>query len=108
MLRSDGLYALGRGPFGFNADPVFTVAEVGPGFCNTQFGGGGDNRFCVDRAGGSYYQLQLDARPAQRAAILAIETWNELGEASGILETLEFGRLYLDLTRGFLDSWRRG
>ena len=30
----------------------------------------------------------------------------KLGEASGILETVEYGRHYLDLTRQFLDSWR--
>ena len=108
VLRSDGLYLWGAAPFGFNADPVFTVAQVGPGFCNTQFGGGGANRFCVDRAGGGYYQEQLEAARRSGRRILAIETWNELGEASGILETLEFGRLYLDLTRAYLDSWRRG
>jgi hypothetical protein len=39
---------------------------------------------------------------------VAVETWNELGEASGILETVEHGRLYLDHTRPFLDRWRAG
>ena len=106
LIRSDGLYLWGAGPFGFNDDPLFTVAQVGPGFCNTQFGGGGANRFCVDREEGRYYQRQLDAAGRSGRQILAIETWNELGEASGILETQEYGRLYLDLTRRFLDTWR--
>ena len=36
----------------------------------------------------------------------AVETWNELGESSGILETLEYGRQYLELTREYVDRWR--
>ena len=39
VLRSEGLYSWGAAPSGFNDDPRFTVAEVGPGFKNTQFGG---------------------------------------------------------------------
>jgi hypothetical protein len=108
VLRTEGLYIWGAAPFGFNDDPVFTVAEVGPGFCNSQFGGSGANRFCVDRADGRYYLDQLEAARRSGRRILAVETWNELGEASGILETEEWGRLYLDLTRQFLDGWRRG
>ena len=38
--------------------------------------------------------------------IIAIETWNELGEASGILETIEYGRQYIEITRAYLDRWR--
>ena len=37
---------------------------------------------------------------------MVIETWNELGEASGILDTLEFGRQYIDLTRKYADLFR--
>jgi hypothetical protein len=108
VLHTEGLYAWGAAPFGFNEDPRLTVAEVGPGFCNTQFGGGGANRFCVDREGGRYYQRQLDRALRLGRQIVAIETWNELGEASGILETVEYGRLYLDLTRQFVDRRHAG
>ncbi len=104
--RTEGLYLWGAAPFGFNSDPMFTVAQVGPGFCNTQFGGGA-NRFCVDRQDGRYYERQLQAAIRSGRQILAVETWNELGEHSGILETLEDGRRYLDLTRHYLDQWRR-
>ena len=107
-LRTDGIYVWGAAVFGFNEDPLFTVAQVGPGFCNTQLGGGapGPNRFCVDREDGAYYQRQLEAVLRHRHQILAVETWNELGEASGICETIEFGRQYLDLTRHYVDRWR--
>lgn len=93
---------------GFSEDPLFTVAQVGPGFCNTQLGGGvaGANRFCIDREDGAFYQRQLEASLRHRHQILAVETWNELGEASGICETIEFGRQYLDLTRHYVDRWR--
>jgi hypothetical protein len=37
---------------------------------------------------------------------MAIETWNELGEASGILETIEYGRHYIDLTRHYVDLFK--
>jgi hypothetical protein len=107
VLRTEGLYLWGAAPFGFNADPALTVAQVGPGFCNTQFGTG-PNRFCVDREGGQYYQRQLDQALRSGRQVIAVETWNELGEASGILETEEYGRLYLDLTRAFFDRWRAG
>ncbi len=108
ILRTEGLYLWGAAPFGFNDDPICTVAQVGPGFCNTQFGAGGPNRFCVDREEGRYYQRQLQRAVESGRQILAVETWNELGEASGILDTLEYGRQYLDLTRQGLERWRAG
>lgn len=106
IIRTEGMYLWGAAPFGFNDDPIFTVAEVGPGFCNTQFGGGGANRFCVDREEGAFYRRQLERALRLRHQILAVETWNELGEHSGILESLEYGRRYLDLTREYVDRWR--
>jgi hypothetical protein len=106
VIRADGLYVWGAAPFGFNDDPRLTVAQVGPGFCNTQFGGGGPNRFCVEREDGRRYQRELERAIASGRQIIAIETWNELGEASGILETIEYGRQYIEITRAYLDRWR--
>ena len=107
-IRSEGMYLWGAAVTGFNEDPIFTVAQVGPGFCNTQLGGGatGPNRFCIDREEGGFYRRQLEATLRHRHQILAVETWNELGESSGIGETLEHGRLYLDLTRHYTDRWK--
>jgi hypothetical protein len=105
-IRTEGLYGWGAAIFGLNEDPRLTVAQVGPGFCNSQFGGGGANRFCVDREDGAFYRRQLERALRLRHQFLAVETWNELGETSGILETLETGRLYLDLTRHYVDRWR--
>ena len=51
---------------------------------------------------------QLGRRSLSGRQILAVETWNELGEASGILETVEFGRQYIDLTRRYADRFKAG
>ncbi|MEP7200689.1 MAG: DUF5010 domain-containing protein, partial [Chloroflexota bacterium] len=104
VLKTEGLYNWGAAPSGFNADTRFTVAEVGPGFGNTQFGGAG--RLFTDRQGGKYYEDNLKLALRSRRKILAIETWNELGEASGILETVEYGRQYIDLTRKYVEMFK--
>jgi hypothetical protein len=106
LIRTEGLYGWGAAIFGLNEDPSLTVAQVGPGFCNSQFGGTGANRVCIDREDGAFYRRQLERALRLQHQILAVETWNELGESSGILETVEYGRLYLDITRYYLDRWR--
>jgi hypothetical protein len=104
-VSSEGLYAWGAAPFGFAYDPKFTVAQVGPGFSSLQFGGA--NRIFTDRRGGAHYEEQLQAAVASGRTIMAIETWNELGEATGILETVENGRQYIDMTRRYVDQFKR-
>jgi Domain of unknown function (DUF5010) len=104
-VSSEGLYAWGAAPFGFAYDPKFTVAQVGPGFSSVQFGGA--NRIFADRRGGAHYEEQLQAAVASGRTIMAIETWNELGEATGILETVEYGRQYIDMTRRYVDQFKR-
>jgi hypothetical protein len=106
LLRTEGLYAWGAAPFGFADDPQFTIAQVGPGFSNLQF-----NRpdpIHADRQGGRYYEDQLRKALRSGRQIMAVETWNELGEASGILETVEFGRQYIELTRRYADRFKAG
>jgi len=101
IIRTEGLYSWGAAPSGFNPDPRFTVAEVGPGFNNAHFGR--QNGLVTDRRGGQYYVDNLERALASGRRLLAIETWNELGETSGILETVEYGRQYIDLTRRYAD-----
>ncbi len=69
LIRTEGLYGWGAAALGLNEDPALTVAQVGPGFCNSQFGGSAPNRICIDREDGNF-------------------------------------RLYLDITRYYLDRWR--
>jgi hypothetical protein len=108
-LRSDGLYGWGAAPSGFNPDPKFTVAQVGPGFKNTQYcrGGPGNNCFDVDREGGAFYERQLQQALASRANILAVETWNEFSEGSDVAETVQTGRRYIELTRKYADLFKQ-
>jgi uncharacterized protein DUF5010 len=105
---SDGLYAWGAAPFGFNTSPELTVAEVGPGFKNTQYCTGGPERNCfdVDRQGGTWYEHQLQEAVASGRHLLAAETWNEFSEGTDIQETVETGRQYIDLTRKYVDQFK--
>jgi hypothetical protein len=97
VIRTEGMYGWGAAPFGYNPDPRFTVAQVGPGFQNTQLPG--DNRIATPRNDGTAFRNELDQALTSGHQVLAIETWNELGEGSGILETQEFGRQYIDIAR---------
>jgi hypothetical protein len=105
-IRTEGLYGWGAAPSGFNPDPALTVAAVGPGFSNIQLGSG-PNRLYTDRRDGAYYEENLQRALDSGRQILVIETWNELGEASGILETVEYGRQYIDLTRRYADQFKQ-
>jgi hypothetical protein len=103
---SDGLYAWGAAPFGYNPSPELTIAQVGPGFKNTQYCTGGPERNCfdVDREGGARYERDLQLAVTSRRHILAVETWNEFSEGTDIQETLETGRHYIDLTRTYVQQ----
>jgi len=48
--------------------------------------------------------LALQARPR----LVIVETWSELHEGTGICETLEDGRFYIDLTRRYSDMFKAG
>ncbi len=109
-VHSDGLYAWGAAAFGFNTAPELTVAEVGPGFKNTQYCTGGPDRNCfdVDRENGARYQRQLQQAVDSRRQLLAVETWNEFSEGTDIAATVETGRQYIDLTRAYVDRFKGG
>jgi hypothetical protein len=92
----------------YNANPAFTVAEVGPGFSNTAYCKGGPARNCfnIDRAGGAAYKRQLTQAVASNRKIMAVETWNEFSEGTDVSETTRYGRLYIDLTRLYADRFK--
>jgi hypothetical protein len=105
VIQTEGVYGWGAAPFGYNPDPRYTVAEVGPGFQSTQLPG--PNRIATPRNDGSAFINELNQALVSGLQIMAIETWNELGEGSGILETQEFGRQYIDIARSFADRFHR-
>ncbi len=107
-VTSDGLYAWGAAPSGYNSSPELTIAQVGPGFNNTQYckGGPENNCFDVDRQNGARYEGELQQAAASGRHILAVETWNEFSEGTDIQETVETGRQYIDLTRHYADEFK--
>ncbi|MBU0640773.1 MAG: DUF5010 domain-containing protein [Planctomycetes bacterium] len=82
------------------------VAQIGPGYDDSPVPGRGTPT--RDRLDGGFYQaswlLALQARPR----LVIIETWSELHEGTGICETLEDGRMYIDLTRQYSDIFKAG
>jgi Domain of unknown function (DUF5010) len=105
-IRTDARYAWGAAAFGFNPDPRFTVAEVGPGFSNTAICRTGPGCFDVDRESGAFYERALQEAVASDRMILALETWNEFSEGSQVAETAQDGRLYIELTRRYADRFK--
>ncbi|HEV7214492.1 MAG TPA: DUF5010 domain-containing protein, partial [Chloroflexota bacterium] len=73
------------------------VAAVGPGYDDRNLPGRAGT--VVDRAQGRFYATNFVAALRSGHPLLAIETWNEIHEASGICETVEYGRGYIELTR---------
>jgi hypothetical protein len=79
------------------------VAAIGPGFDDRGVPGRGGT--VTDREGGEFYCRHFEAAIASGKPLLVIETWNELHEGSGISETIEFGRQYLELTRELAEKF---
>jgi hypothetical protein len=110
VIQTDNVYGWGAALSGYNPDGRLGVAEVGPGFgptdsCRRQ---GGAGCLLADRRGGARYAEQLAAALRSGRRIIAIETWNEFDESTGIAETVELGRTYIDLTREYADAFHAG
>jgi uncharacterized protein DUF5010 len=103
VLNTEGVYAWGAAPFGFNPDPRLTVAAVGPGFESNDEAPDVPN---TPRGDGTYYRNAWQQALASGRNIAVVETWNELDEGTGILNTREFGRQYIDLTRQYADLFK--
>jgi hypothetical protein len=82
------------------------VAAAGPGYDERQISGR-DGKF-VPRANGEYYRRNLSAAVATGRPLIAIETWNEIHEASGIGATVEYGRSYIDETKQIVGTAKGG
>jgi hypothetical protein len=105
-IDTPGRYAWGAAVFGFNPDPWLTVAQVGPGFTNVAYCRSGPGCYDIDREEGAFYERALQEAVASNRTILALETWNELAEGSQIAETVQDGRLYIELTRRYADGFK--
>lgn len=102
-LETDDAFAWGAALNG----PLFagrTVA-VGPGYDDR--GVPGRLGYVRDRLGGHGYARDLRTAALSGARWLLLETWNELWESTAIAETAEYRREYLDITRTYVEMFRR-
>jgi hypothetical protein len=90
--HTDARYSWGAAGRPFS--PNGNVAEVGPGYDESRLGR--PNPRVVDRQGGAFFWASLYAALATHPPCVAIETWNEMHEGSGINQTKEYGRLYIN------------
>ena len=109
-IKTDNVYGWGAALSGYNPDGRLGVAEVGPGFgptdsCHRQ---GAAGCLLADRRNGAYYAEQLSAALRSGHGIIAIETWNEFDESTGIADTVELGRTYIETTRRYSDAFHAG
>lgn len=82
------------------------VVQIGPGYDDSPVPG--RNSPTRDRLGGGYYRASWLLAIRQRPRLVIIETWSELHEGTGICESLEDGRFYIDLTRHYSDMLKAG
>ena len=102
LVGWDSSYAWFAYPPAFSAK----VAEVSPGYDERAIPDRGE--MYVPREAGEFYRRGLTEAVMSGAPWLAIETWNELHEATEIAETVEYGRQYLDITREYSAYFKAG
>jgi hypothetical protein len=107
-ITVDDFYAWGASLDGYR-DEGGNIAQVGPGYDERSLGGSSDRtgRF-TDREDGEFYRRSWDAAMAAGKKYVAVETWNEFHEASGIADTKQYGRRYIDLTRELAERFKAG
>ena len=83
------------------------VAAIGPGYDDRLLADRANALF-VDRRKGDTLRAGFATATRCRTPWAALETWNEFHEGTGIAETREQGRSYLDLTRQLAQDFKRG
>jgi hypothetical protein len=82
------------------------VASLGPGYDHSAVPG--REPLIVPREGGQFYERQWLKFLRRPSNLVTVETWNEFHEGTDICESKEFGRQYLELTRKYVDLFKRG
>jgi len=101
-VKADGVCAWG-GALGYRNPGI---GEIGPGYDHSAVPG--RTPLVREREGGKFYEdswLKFLRRPTH---LVMIETWNEFHEGTDIAESREYGRQYIELTRQFVDRFKRG
>jgi glycoprotein endo-alpha-1,2-mannosidase len=79
---------------------------VSPGFDNRGVHGWGKGNIGVDRADGRTYSYRWESALREQFPAIAIPTWDDWGEGSGIEPTVEFGLKYIELTRHYVALYK--
>jgi hypothetical protein len=100
-IETEGVYAWG-GALGLRTPGI---ASLGPGYDHSAVPG--RKPLIVNRRGGAFYEeswIKFLQRPSN---IVMIETWNEFHEGTDIAESREYGRQYIELTRQYVDRFKK-
>jgi hypothetical protein len=89
-----------RGPY------LDGIAAIGPGYNDTACPG--RSTPIRMREDGNYYRWSWLQVLHSNARIVHLETWNEMHEGTGICESLEYGRQYIDLTAQYAAHFKAG
>ncbi|HEX6961883.1 MAG TPA: DUF5010 domain-containing protein [Lacipirellula sp.] len=81
------------------------ISSLGPGYDHAAVPGRAP--LVVDRRGGNFYEEQWQALLKHPSSIVMVETWNEFHEGTDIAESQEYGRQYIELTRKYVDQFKR-
>ena len=80
-------------------------AAVGPGYDHSAVPG--RTPLVREREDGAFYsrswEILLRYRPVARPKLVMVETWNEFHEGTDVVESREYGRQYIELTRKYAD-----
>ena len=85
---------------------VLGAAEIGPGYDHSAVPGRAP--LVVPREDGSHYERAWQKVIRAGAKVVLLETWNEWHEGTDIADSREYGRLYIELTRQYVDRWKAG
>jgi hypothetical protein len=101
-VKADNVYAWG----GAVSPNFLGVAEIGPGYDHSAVPG--REPLIVDREDGAFYERAWARALNRKPRIVIVETWNEFHEGTTIAEASEYGRKYIDLTREYVDMFKKG
>jgi Domain of unknown function (DUF5010) len=102
-ISTDEAFTWGSALFG--PTTIGRVGTLGPGFDDTAVYGRPVPRI-RDRQCGEFYQSSWEAMMGAGPTLVAIETWNELHEATEIAASRECGAKYLTLTAENILRWK--
>ncbi|MBI2326795.1 DUF5010 domain-containing protein [Candidatus Curtissbacteria bacterium] len=103
-IKTDNYYGWG-GAFLGTVD-VGGVVVVGPGYDTRHIPDRLNEKF-VEREDGSFYEKNLKKAIKTNKSLLAVETWNEFHEGSDIAHSQEYGKKYIEITKKYVDQFRK-